>query len=173
MGKLNSIHRAQNHSRREQEVEVFSLQVGRRRLRGRLAPWLAACSAMTFVSSYLVPALSLPNDFVGKYEILDSRVLSISSGSTYVIQEGRLVAELSRNQSRPYCRALQSFFDEPQGSIDVRFSATADGAERAILKSIPAKTEARPATIECYAEQGFVGHLDLKIALGQIVTIDK
>lgn len=118
-------------------------------------------------------AQALPADFIGRYEILDSRRLSISGGTAYVIQDGQLVVEISRNRSRPYCRALQSFFDESQGTVDVRFSSMADGTEQAILKTIPALRGARPTTIECYSEQGFFGSLDLSIALGQIVSLGR
>jgi hypothetical protein len=131
------------------------------------------CCALISGSLSAPPAYALPADFVGRYEILDSRLLSISGGATYVIQDGQLVVEISRNRNRPYCRALQSFFDESRGPIDVRYSVMADGIERAVLKTIPAVRGAAPTTIECYAEQGFVGSLDLSIALGQIVSLGR
>ena len=132
-----------------------------------------ACCAVTAQLLSAIPAYALPADFVGRYEILDSRLLSISGGAAYVIQDGKLVVEISRNRNRPFCRALQSFFDESQGSVDVRFANLADGTERAVLKTIPAIRGAAPTTIECYSEQGFFGHLDIKIALGQIVDLVK
>jgi hypothetical protein len=136
-------------------------------------PLILACYALIGWFSAPGPAYALPADFVGRYEILDSRLLSISGGAAYVIQDGKLVVEISRNRNRPFCRALQSFFDESQGTIDVRYSVIADGTERAVLKTIPAIRGAAPTTIECYSERGFFGHLDLKIALGQIVDLEK
>lgn len=140
---------------------------------GFLKPLALACCALIALSLPVIPAYALPADFVGRYEILDSRLLSISGGAAYVIQDGQLVVEISRNRNRPYCRAMQSFFDESQGMIDVRYSVMTDGLERAVLKSVPASSGARPTTIECYAEQGFIGSLDLSIALGQIVDLAK
>ncbi len=138
-----------------------------------LKPLVLACCALIASALTALPAYALPADFVGRYEILDSRLLSISGGAAYVIQDGTLVVEISRNRNRPFCRALQSFFDESQGSVDVRFASLADGTERAVLKTIPAVRGAAPTTIECYSEQGFFGHLDIKIALGQIVDLVK
>jgi hypothetical protein len=140
---------------------------------GLLNPFVLACCALIASTLTALPAYALPADFVGRYEILDSRLLSVSGGAAYVIQDGQLVVEISRNRNRPYCRALQSFFDESQGAIDVRYSIMADSTERAVLKTIPAVRGAAPTTIECYAEQGFFGSLDLSIALGKIVDLVK
>lgn len=134
---------------------------------------IKACFTLIAISVTGFQAHALPADFIGRYEILDSRQLSISGGAAYVIQDGQLVIEISRNRNRPYCRAMQSFFDESQGTVDVRFSSMADGTERAILKTIPALRGASPTTIECYSEQGFFGSLDLSIALGQIVSLGR
>ncbi|MBN8539076.1 MAG: hypothetical protein J0L82_01720 [Deltaproteobacteria bacterium] len=132
----------------------------------------ACCALMTGLLS-TPSAYALPSDFLGSYEILDSRRLSISGGAAYVIQDGQLVVEISRNRNRPYCRALQSFFDESEGTIEVRFSALADGSERAVLKTVPAIAGARPTTIECNSEPGFFGSLDLSVALGLIVRLSR
>lgn len=118
-------------------------------------------------------ANALPADFVGRYEILDSRQLSISGGAAYVIQDGQLILEIQRNRSRPFCRALATSFDETSGPMDVRFSLEPAGGERATLKTVPQTTWARSTTIECFSETGFFGALDLSIALGQIVRLSR
>ena len=118
-------------------------------------------------------AHALPADFVGRYEILDSRQLSISGGATYVIQDGQLVLEIQRNRSRPFCRALATSFDETSGPMAVRFSIEPAGGERATLKTVPQTTRARSTAIECFSETGFFGALDLSIALGQIVRLSR
>lgn len=129
--------------------------------------WLAA---LVCFSAPLM-AMALPADFSADYEILDSRQLSISGGAAYVIQDGQLVIETMRNRQRPYCRALQSTFDESRGSLNAVFVKLRDGTERATLKTIPTATGARPTVIECYSEPGFFGTLDIKIALGQIINL--
>lgn len=123
--------------------------------------------------SLAASAGALPADFVGRYEIVDSRSLSISGGAAYVIQDGQLVLEIQRNRERPHCRALQTGFDEASESIDIRFQDRADGSELAVLKTIPRIRGSRPTTIECYSETGFFGALDLSIALGQIVRVSR
>ncbi len=132
---------------------------------------LLAWVALNFAFAAFTHAVALPADFVGTYEILDSRQLSISGGAAYVIQDGNLVVEISRDRNRPYCRALQSFFDEPKGPFEAQFFATANGSERVVLKTTPVLRGARPTMIECYSEQGFYGSLDISIALGRIVHI--
>jgi hypothetical protein len=123
--------------------------------------------------SLVAPAGALPTDFIGRYEIVDSRSLSISGGAAYVIQDGQLVLEIQRNRERPHCRALQTGFDETSGNIDIRFQDMADGSELAVLKTVPRIRGTRPTTIECYSETGFFGALDLSIALGQIVRVSR
>ncbi len=137
------------------------------------ATLLCVLASLAFVLTVHHQAHALPADLVGRYEILDSRRLSIAGGAAYVIQDGQLVLEIQRNRERPHCRSLQTGFDEASGSIDIQFGEMANGSEIAVMKTIPRLRGARPTTIECYSETGFYGVLDLSIALGQIVHVSR
>jgi hypothetical protein len=119
-------------------------------------------------------ARALPADFGGSYQILQSRTLGLTAnGRGYVIQDGKLVGETSIDHARVYCRAGQSKFDEPNGSFEVTFGVAVDGFEHALLKTTPAVAGHQSTTIECIAEPGFGGPLDLSVALGRIVELTK
>ncbi len=116
-------------------------------------------------------ASARPADFVGQYRILQSRLLSLTNGRGYLLQDGNLVATASVNRTRVYCRSAQSAFDDIAGDIHVTFETAIDGSERALLRTIPTMPSHRATVIECTSETGFGGPLDLSIALGRIVEL--
>ena len=116
---------------------------------------------------------ALPSDFSGTYKILQSRTLGLTNGRGYVLQDGLLVAEADVDLARVYCRAGQSKFDEVSGSIDVTFNTAVDGSEHAILKTVPGTPVASPTIVECTANNGFLGTLDISIALGRVFELAK
>ncbi len=130
---------------------------------------LAALACVLF--SYA--AVALPSGFTGTYQILQSRVLGLTNGRGYVLQDGNLVADSAIDSSRTYCRAGQSTFDESSGQIEVVFQNAIDGSEHALLKTIPSAAAARPTTLECIATNGFAGTLDLSIALGRVFELTR
>ena len=136
-----------------------------------LALTLGTTSALLFLASQ--PSLAQPVGFVGHYRILQSRLLSLTHGRDYLLQEGKLVAIGSVDRSRVYCRSAQSTFDEISGQIEVSFETAVDGTERSILKTIPSASTYNPTVIECTAENGFSSALDLSITLGRIVELSR
>ena len=157
--KLNSLGSlvVNVHSRRKMKIVLFGL----------------ALSAVAGSSSHATMA-TLPPDFTGSYQILQSRTLSLTAnGRGYVLQDGALLGESSVDRNRAYCRAGQSKFDEPNGIFQVTFGIAVDGFQHALLKTVPAVAGHQPTTIECIAETGFSGPLDISIALGRIVELTK
>jgi hypothetical protein len=114
---------------------------------------------------------ALPADFTGQYQILQSRLLRLTNGRGFVLQDGNLVADAAIDFSRTYCRAGQSTFDESSGAIVVAFQNGTKDSEYARLTTIPGSPAAGPTTIECFATNGFTGSLDLAIALGRVMEI--
>jgi hypothetical protein len=121
-----------------------------------------------------------PANFVGSYSILQTRLLALTNGRGYVLQDGALVAETRIDTSRPFCRAGQSTFDEVSGQVDVVFQAAADGSEHAVLTTIPSASTIQATTIDCIgpssgpaAGGGFSGLLDISIALGRVVEVTR
>lgn len=112
-----------------------------------------------------------PADFIGRYRILQSRLLSLTNGRGYLLQDGNLVATSSVNRNRVYCRSAQSAFDDLAGDVQVVFETAIDGTERALLRTIPAAPSHRVTVIECTSEIGFSGVLDLSVALGRVVEL--
>ncbi len=135
-------------------------------------PKSSSVTALAFVL-YSYSAFGLPANFTGTYQILQSRVLGLSNGRGYVLQDGNLTADAAIDTNRAFCRAGQSSFDENLGKVDVVFQTAIDGSEHALLKTIPASTAFRPTTIECIALNGFTGTLDLSIALGRVLELTR
>ncbi len=122
---------------------------------------------------YSCAAVGLPPNFTGEYQILQSRLLGLTNGRGYVLQDGNLTADAAIDSNRTLCRAGQSTFDESSGKIEVVFRTAIDGSEHALLKTIPASTVFRATTIECVAFNGFGGTLDLSIALGRVFELTR
>lgn len=118
---------------------------------------------------------ALPADFTGQYQILQRRLLALTNGHGYVLQDGSLTALSDIQTARAYCHGNLSSFDDDDGAITVHFEALAGRSqERALLQTVPNHPAARVLTIECIADQGFTsGILDLSIALGRIVDIKR
>lgn len=134
----------------------------------------ALLAAAVIVSPSDATMAALPTDFTGSYQILQSRTLGLTAnGRGYVLQDGALLSESSVDRNRAYCRAGQSKFDEPNGSFQATFGIAVDGFQHALLKTIPAVAGHQPTTIECIAEAGFNGPLDLSVALGRIVELTR
>lgn len=116
---------------------------------------------------------SLPADLVGHYEILQRRILALTNGRGYVLQDGALVTVANIQSSRPYCRANLSSFDDYNGQINIHFEVDTlqPPRQRALIQTIPSRPTHRPLTIECFADSGFNGALDLSIALGRVVGL--
>lgn len=129
---------------------------------------IAICSLIHSVVA-LPLASARPADFTGRYRILQSRVLSLTNGRGYLLQDGNLVATASVNRARVYCRSTQSAFDDIAGDIQVTFETAIDGTERALLRTVPTTPAHRATIIECTSETGFTGPLDLSIAFGRVV----
>lgn len=129
-------------------------------------------SALILVGALNVPsALALPADFSGTFNILQSRVLGLSYGRGYVLQDGNLILESALDPTRTYCRSGQSTFDESTGRIDVTFQTAADGTEHAMLKTVPSTAAFKSTSLECISMSGFTGALDLSIAFGRVLEI--
>ena len=116
---------------------------------------------------------ALPSNFSGTYKILQTRLLALTSGGVYVLQDGAVIALEAVDFSRAYCYANQSKFDESSGAIDVSFVTAVDGSEHALLKTIPAAPSANPTNLECVSSNGFIGSVDLSIAFGRVFEIKK
>ena len=135
---------------------------------------LLARIALLFLihSTVAIPLASArPADFTGRYRILQGRLLSLTNGRGYLLQDGNLVATGSVNRTRVYCRSAQSAFDDISGDIQVTFETAIDGTERALLRTVPTAPAHRVTVIECTSETGFTGALDLSIALGRVVEL--
>lgn len=130
---------------------------------------LVAASVLFFSK----PLRAQPAGFVGHYRILQGRLLSLTNGRGYLLQDGKLVAIGSIDRARTYCRSAQSKFDEISGQIEVSFETVVDGTERSILKTIPSAPAYSSTVIECTAENGFSSALDLSIALGRVVELSR
>lgn len=151
----------------------MNLETLKRRTISRLLLGLALVFGFGPVLATPVDPLAQPAGFVGRYRILQSRLLSLTNGRGYLLQDGNLVALGSVDRARVYCRSSQSTFDEISGQIDVSFETAVDGTQRSLLKTIPSVASHTPTIIECTAENGFSGALDLSIALGRVVELSR
>lgn len=136
---------------------------------------LMKLSLLGFITAGFATAHAQPTppDLLGTYRILQSRALGLTFNGGYALQDGQLVLPGEVNRFRLSCRADRSTFDDFFGSLEIFFSTTRTGANRALFRTIPGTPQSQTTRIDCVSNGTIRGFLDLQVALGRIVELTR